>query len=507
MIPDLKLLGKQFWLDNDFSYAGWIPNVSGQISFSIIGSGSHVEGVSSYNDMLDDVRRIIVVHQKRYSKDFPFTPEWYLKRKRPNSGIDYFLFAETVSADIPIIARETGNAMATVDHAENAQGALSGSIFLMLYQGQSIKRTKSDTLADEVRQLIANWQGLTPTEVQAAIRKKLASEDTVELNILRANFALFRTGELRIWFGATFGTRIKNDDEFARLRPQFAKQAFYFIKDIVHRHYHHDAESDQFVALTDIKQENLSHEDGEVAWRRNTLWGLARVIMQYRRAGRWHQLNKAVGVLAYAEAFQRGFAQVIRSKIYGKIFEPIDRIHRYDFAQLRASIAASVEENQFRRTAAWQGLTLALATIFSLFALWASSATSVRSYCDKMKTDTLLETLNCNVPIPKSMILGQAFVVNNIVMLSLIVGMAIWFLQHWILRDRPPVEFWPIRVFDNAAKPVSDLLVAIMLDVVTFIKKKSFFRWLSEPFLKGSIYFLLVTIPPAIIISLWVYFA
>ncbi|PZU09944.1 MAG: hypothetical protein DI606_13425 [Sphingobium sp.] len=69
-----------------------------------------------------------------------------------------------------------------------------------------------------------------------------------------AQFALFRTGELRIWFedGLFVGRDTTADPLTAaeKLAAEYLpSQMYFFLKDITHRHYHHDPETDQLLKL------------------------------------------------------------------------------------------------------------------------------------------------------------------------------------------------------------------------------------------------------------------
>lgn len=502
MIPNLDKSVTPAWLEKNHSYAGWVPNVSGQLSFSIIGTNAHAHDTTAFNAPSEDhSKRFVVIHQKRWSTDFPVLRPWLLACFIPNAGVDYIMIAETANAEIPIIASELVKPGSAVSHFQNAHGVLAGTILIIPRNQDRERRKAVNGFIDKVRAVIADADDEKSDESNTKIIDMLSTAMNDQGPIWRVSFALFRTGETRLWFDPNLGCMADDDEEMARLLPQIPKQVFYFVRDMVHRHYHHDSESDQFVALTKISQSDASSDPNasELAWRRQTLWGLARVITQFRRAGRWDQLNKSLGVIAYAEAFQRGFATVIRSQNQETVFELTNAILAYDFAQLRESIKVSVDNNQFSRAANWQGLTLVFATIFSLFALWATASNALHALCEPEHSfgfQYVIMNTYCSAPAASFMTAVLVFVVNYFWLVIIATFLLIWFLQHNILRDRPPFEWPPFRWLSHAADFTQKFMSAIALSLLSRFKRCGFMSGTGNALIEWSIGLILVVAPP-----------
>lgn len=505
MRRDLDLPDKPAWFSEDHSYAGWVPNVSGQLSFSIIGTSNHAQDITAFNaPSIDHIKRYVAIHQKRWTTDFPVVRPWLLAWLKPQAGADYIMIAETANAAIPIIDPAQSASKGQVNHLQNAHGVLIGNILIVPRIKDRQKQKASREFIDRIRRVIADADDDKSDESMSEIVSMASKERGEQGPIWQVSFALFRTGEARFWFKSNLGCMADDDEEMKRLLPQIPKQVFYFVRDMVHRHYHHDHESDQFVALTKVTSPGAASgpDDSEVAWRRQTLWGLARVITQFRREGRWHALNKALGVIAYAEAFQRGFSNVIRSQNTSIAFESTNAILTYDFAQIRESIKVSVDANQFSRIANWQGLTLVFATIFSLFALWTAASNTLRTLCQSEQTSGyqyVVMKADCSIAAEWFMKTILAFVVNHFGFLIIATFLMIWFLQHKILRDRPPFEWGPFRRLSHAADFTQKFMSAIALSILSRLKRWGVVSSTGSALIEWSIGFVLMTVPPSLV--------
>ncbi len=493
MIPDLKELGERFWANSAHAYAGWIPNVSGQLSFSIIGNGANSKGITSFNAIpiqrpgvfsTASPVRFIAAHQKRWTTDLPYRPRWSLRLTKPSAGVDYFIVGETAKAFVPVLGHENDAHESEIEKIDNAQGVLCGAIFVLLRNRRADRQSKNETFIGAAMNILWNRDGVDADGVKTKFTNLIAETRAETVTLFELKFALYRTGELRLWHEAGMGTGLKDDPLFEKLRFTLTKQAYYFVKDLVHRHYHHDEESDQFLALSPLPANAYDHDAGEVNWRRNTLWQLARSATDFRRQGRWHDLNKSLGILAYAEAFQRGFARSVRSANSATKFEPTRNIHLYDFEQLQESVRVSVDENQFRRTAAWQALTLFLATLFSLFALISNSLSALRDSCLSAEVLSQKIVIACAKQTPGYLAFAQIYVVQYFWIICIIAAVAMTFLHHMILRDRPPSDFWPFRKFSQSVALSRDLTGATIMSISTRIGRLRSMRTVSPEILE-----------------------
>jgi hypothetical protein len=188
------------------------------------------------------------------------------------------------------------------------------------------------------------------------------------LSDARLEFVLYRTGELRI--SGSLDYYHGSLEEKIRGRRIAARHAYYFIKDCAHHHHHHHPTDDQLLPLVRLSDAGLS-EDAH--WRREVLWALTRVIGQFRRASGNVRRRQALGVIAYAEAFQMTLARVRRrSTAETHIFD--DSLASFRFEQQQASIEVAKEVDNWQRQSRFSLLALSLASLISLLSLWGVAA-------------------------------------------------------------------------------------------------------------------------------------
>lgn len=359
------------WQGASPGYAGWLPNVRSHLSFSMIGASRRAEAYTraykqapkseAKDASIAGPKRLVLALERRVSNDYPwFTP--IVAHFRRDLVHYWLLDAETRKTGVP-----TKNLDGRVESEADRQGMLVGSVHVMPY-GQ--------VRADDTPDHDAEKQQLG---VLASIELKLANApfdptnhqlDTLRSEILELagstngrveiRFALMRTGEVRLWYaeGAleTLGT------EAAGL---IAEQAYFFLKDIVHDHTHHEPSSDQITPLvrTDIKDEE--DHSGEIAWRRETLWSLSREIERLNRDGSLVSFRRSLGVIAYADAFQQALMGHIRKKNNPATFEMVPEVHRYDFGHLKDSIKASIDVAAAKKAQTIQLTVAFIATFLS----------------------------------------------------------------------------------------------------------------------------------------------
>jgi hypothetical protein len=119
-----------------------------------------------------------------------------------------------------------------------------------------------------------------------------------------------------------------------------AEQSFFVIRDLTHQHYHHEKSSDLLTTVTpwiDTKDED---------WRRETQYGLMRMAIALRRADTAQSYREALGVVAYADAFQKHLCGWYSTPT-GIAASSAVRF-QYDFAALRASIEASLKVRELK---------------------------------------------------------------------------------------------------------------------------------------------------------------
>lgn len=361
-----------------YSFAGWIPTISGHLSFSVIGTHKSGPGLSTFNKFNEKAQvRQIVVHQKRTVQDYIY-PDSLVKFFKPESTQDYIFVSQTTAALTPHFK---GDGLETV---EDNMGALEGTVYIV---PQETAQPKKEHREKFINDLCSNIENRAENELTA---KKIAdvvkTATTYGVRILSVKFKLFRTGEVRLWFEMdgflgrkTHTQAIPPNDGEQTLAEFLPSQVYYFMKDIAHLHYHHKPQSDQILTLSPTNSPN--HDENEARWRRETLWGLARVIAQFRRENRLYHYKKAQGILAYADAFQSTLARVHRGRNTNDPLTDKIKLSPYDFAHTRISLEAMESIAFWRRSGMIQTVATAVAVFLASVALWSGAFKAAEKVC------------------------------------------------------------------------------------------------------------------------------
>ncbi len=357
------------WQGTSPSYAGWVPNVRSHLSFSMIGASRRAEAYTrSYKPVQKGEakgatpKRLVLALERRVSNDYPWlTP--IVAHFRRDLVHFWLLDAETRKTGVP-----TKKPNGSVEPEQDRQGMLVGSVHIMPYSQARADDDAPDHAAEK-RQLglLAQIEHklatapFDPTNDQLdALRSEVLELAGSTNGRVEVRFALMRTGEVRLWYAkgalATLGV------EAAGL---IAEQAYFFLKDIVHDHTHHEPSSDQITPLvrTDIKDDE--EHSGEIAWRRETLWSLSREIERLNRDGSLISFRRSLGVIAYADAFQQALMGHVRKDDDPAAFQTVPELHRYDFGHLKDSIKASIDVAAAKKAQTIQLTVAFIATFLS----------------------------------------------------------------------------------------------------------------------------------------------
>jgi hypothetical protein len=341
------------------SYAGWVPNIRSHLSFSLIGAAKSARSFT--HRAIDTPTRIVLILQKRVINDYPY-PERIALHFHPDILGRWFMEAETAVTDLPYLRDKK------LISEPDRQGLLRGTVRLLPYhEDPDAERHLQETL-DDLAQLLATPRQLKTGNDVRQLQKEAVDLVTAAGSSIPFEFALMRTGECRLWFSEA----IPNLDDADHDR--LAEQAYYFIKDMVHDHTHHDPTSDQITPLTlfDASKNEEGHDD-EVKWRRETMWSLSREIERLNREGKVTDQQRALGIVAYAEEFQASLMSHVRDASDPRGFRENTELHAFDFDHLKSSIKAVVDVRAARIAHKIQ-LTIAGVTIFvSTMALISSS--------------------------------------------------------------------------------------------------------------------------------------
>ena len=375
------------WIAKDHSFAGWVPNVSGHLSFNLVDPHS---GLPTYNYQSDLAEpRIVALHRERLAQDYPF-PDWLMRRIRPSARQDFILLAQSCAAHTPVLLSDEPTNIA------DANGVLVGIVAILPSEKRARRRKIRNQLLLDVDEAVteAISQYASGTARDATLTDQLLkglqdAREHVACYFLR--FALFRTGELRIWFelGEFLGRDIVADppsDAERLAADHIAPQAYYFIKDMLHAHYHHDKSSDQLLPLVRLKGTEDSIDEDDTAWRYATLRGLVRVVVELRQSRSLDAHKRAIGIIAYAKSFQCVLARILRGRTVDETPRLSPAVMPYDFSNLISSIEAIDASVQAGVTARLQLFAIVVGIFLSGLALWSGAVQVQPALCEALES-------------------------------------------------------------------------------------------------------------------------
>jgi hypothetical protein len=296
------------------TFKGWIPTVTGRLSFSSIGHTNHPTRAVRAN-VSDSEHRAIICFQRRNQLDVitPLRQEnlstWLFRQR---GDFVFLCISETKESDYEKL--ET----------------LEGSIYII--DDKEIWRNNRDKIKNLINDLtvyeIENKYHIQKLKEYCPSIIGNANRIAQEISGFFVNFRLERTGEISITYDpkSTFrknAPKLRTDIPIEYSSHIVISQLFYFIRDIAHAHQHHHPQTDTIV--------DIYLDDGKESWKRETTYSLFRKIIQYKRQKNEKVMFEALGVLSYAQAFL-------------SIFNYTDKslgLPKYDIESLRSSIVAA----------------------------------------------------------------------------------------------------------------------------------------------------------------------
>ncbi|MNQ72995.1 hypothetical protein D3C85_877140 [compost metagenome] len=348
-------------------FVGWSPTILGRVSFSRIGEAV-VGGSVTCN--ATDTSGFLFGVSRRTSHDGPL-PAWLTNLIGRYPYTDWAFFLECRPGELPFLktscsdasSSDTDVVLRSDDRAElvgslyfangatNALGAAAHAAFADCRDNAWI--ASGATASDQVQlELFHRTRDGLEEAFDALKRANLGEEPTpifgkVDVVFSRSGMCklsvdpaqLLTTGHLKQM--AREGRTDDYDREAVQVHLEdVAAQAFFVIRDLTHQHYHHKKHSDLLTTVTPWTQE--TDED----WRRQTQYGLARMAIAVRRSGRAESFRQALGIVAYAQAFQNHLCGWF-SPEPGKVRKSAVSFN-YDFAALKASIEASLKVRELK---------------------------------------------------------------------------------------------------------------------------------------------------------------
>lgn len=267
-------------------YRGWVPTVTGRLSFSHFGN-NELHDTRDANRS-DRAKRYLLVFQRRDTSDI------FLPFRR---HLGQLLFK--LSGDLIFVCLAE-----TKDRKDDRQAFLTGTLFMVTRERwRADVREPMRKARNFLRAYRYDGDGQS-IETYFAQTLQTAAQICSRNCCFQASFCLHRNGTVDI--------TLQNPMELApdapplpdtqgradHVRHILAAQLFFFLKDIGHRHKHHDNKTDTIVDLYDLDVDN------EISWRLSTLYSMYRRIISNKRGYNVGSQFKSLGLLAYAKAFK-----------------------------------------------------------------------------------------------------------------------------------------------------------------------------------------------------------
>lgn len=363
-------------------FAAWVPNVTGHLSFSAVGGqlAGDVACCNNLNRHIPPHILFVAVAQRRKNDDSStFLPRlaqlvaplrrallerfgqgqigaWTREWLPVGQAQHFFMLAKPVQAMMPYFDRN-----GTLKHRLDERGALEGSVFIAAEETEQPYRYAQRNQLNQLRRTI---EILNSAENAQDIESDLAGlqDDVLQMSDTQVSFTLYRTGECRLRMPIAEAGR---EGEQALL----VRHAYYFIRDTAHRHYHHASRDDRLLPAVEV---GASEGADDIEWRREVLWALTRTIGEYRRSRSMAQRRQALGITAYADAFQATLARIRRSPAGPDPHIEEPSLATFDFKHLRESAKVGNEVSAWRRQGGFSVAALTIASIISLTALWVA---------------------------------------------------------------------------------------------------------------------------------------
>lgn len=333
-------------------FKGWVPTITGKLSFSQIGNFSTKTGKrcsATYKNSAGC--KEFIAWQKRMSKDTPSLSR-LINLASSTKKMVFFLEAKESPGFVPI---SNSIDLSEPKFVHDSKAMLKGSVLVHGRPGwfsgnQEVSRFKSKVKSIKI------GRNIKIQNVASATLGTIAKTFTEKDLWAKAEFELLRSGECKIHI-VDYYPKIKNANasSAAEIQNVLADQIFFFLRDLTHKHYHHSDEADQTTVT-------YPSDDDDYLWRRETLYSLSRIAMQARRKNDHTDCKTALGLIAYAKAFQRHLGNwcAVGGGATSTVVEPallnggIPEFVPYDFTSMQSSLESTIRHLEWQNSLKFQ---------------------------------------------------------------------------------------------------------------------------------------------------------
>lgn len=268
------------------TFFGWIPTVSGALSFSAFGDTSHAPRAVSAN-RADRSTRYLVCYRARDCSDIliPFKSKlgpWFFNL----SGKLWFVCVGKC---------ETRN---------GKQETMEGQV--LIFHDRELWRSNAGNVVRDAQTLLKSYRYGTQPDIQKHFEHSFGEmiDQLPALSAFNAKFTINRFGftslELADDMEVHHTAPTMPDQQPSRdhVKHILAAQLFFFLRDIGHRHQHHDPYTDTIVDLWPETPRDPFY------WKLQTLFSLYRKVISYKRLKAPESFTASLGVTAYADTFR-----------------------------------------------------------------------------------------------------------------------------------------------------------------------------------------------------------
>jgi hypothetical protein len=290
------------------TYKGWLPTVTGRLSYTFFGQTSHPSKANSTN-VSDGNRRYICVYQTRKTSDAIVDLPQYEKK------ITFCFVAKTKDEDSDAQKYLEGYCyMFRPSRWSKIERRITCYQYLLNSARASFEHDPSVSLSSLVGQNVSY------------LHNQLVSESDF---VCHARIS--RTGTTELTLNITTCLAPNQSEPISPAKAlNLAAQCFYFLKDIGHHHQHHNRHTDTITSIHVI-----SDRLEDVKWRTATLYNMYRKVIDYKRHPKNLNFNDCLGLLAYAEAFNK----ISREELPDK--NKRGHLPKYYYRQVSESIRAT----------------------------------------------------------------------------------------------------------------------------------------------------------------------